>query len=74
MLRLAGSILGRLASGRRKGGNRGADEMTGMGQRELCDLGIGTSEVPYTLGGGGRDCDQPGDIFRSTGKTPMPGA
>lgn len=34
-----------------------SDEIASMGERELCDLGIGAGEVPYVLAGGGRGRD-----------------
>lgn len=62
MLRLARNIFGRLFKGACTPGSRAAAELSGMGPRELCDLGIGASEIPYALDGGCRGRQAP-DAF-----------
>lgn len=52
MLQMARMIIGYMLEGAHKSGNRTAAELSGMGSRELCDLGIGASEIPYILSGG----------------------
>jgi hypothetical protein len=64
MLLLARNILGRLLKGVHKSGNSAAAELSGMGPRELCDLGIGASEIPYTLAGGRRSHQGPDALTR----------
>jgi hypothetical protein len=54
MLRLARNLFGCLLKEARLSGNGAEAELRGMGSRDLCDLGIGASEIPYALDGGRR--------------------